>query len=187
MLLDTVPGSVLRSGMTDPRASADLVPPRARLRLRSVQDSDHPWIIAEHRAIYCDGLGWDATFADLVADILASHRVGRDPSREAGWVAELDDRPVGSTHVMRLDDTTAKLRLMFVTDAARGAGAGSRLLDEALTFAAQAGYRRMTLWTNDVLLAARQLYASRGFSLTIAEPHHSFGVDLIGETWERAL
>jgi GNAT superfamily N-acetyltransferase len=122
-----------------------------------------------------------------VARIVADYAVDHDPAREAAWIAELAGRRVGCIFCVAADATTAKLRILLVDPAGRGHGIGRRLVDTCLDFARAAGYRRITLWTNDVLTAARRIYQSSGFELVEEEPHRSFGHDLIGQNWSRNL
>ena len=155
--------------------------------LRSHMPGDMGWIVSRHGALYAEEYGWDDTFEGLVAGIAADFINTFDHARERCWIAELDGTPVGSVMVVAHSKTIAKLRLLLVEPTARGFGVGSRLVTECLRFARRVGYRRMTLWTNGNLDAARHIYQRMGFTMTHQEPHHSFGHDLVGETWERSL
>lgn len=155
--------------------------------LRPPRPGDMGWVVARHGALYAEEYGWDETFEALVAEIAAAFVRDHDAARERCWIAEMDGRNVGSVFLVRKTDEVAKLRLLIVDPAARGLGIGNRLVDECLRFAKQAGYRRMTLWTNSILEAARHIYVKAGFALVESEPHHSFGKDLVSETWERDL
>ncbi len=155
--------------------------------LRPPRPGDLGWVVERHGTLYAQEYGWDATFEALVAEVAAGFVRNYDPKRERCWIAELDGRNVGSVFVVRKTDEVAKLRLLIVDPAARGLGIGNRLVDECLRFARQAGYRRMTLWTNSILEAARHIYVRAGFELVESEPYHSFGKDLVSETWERDL
>jgi DNA-binding MarR family transcriptional regulator len=155
--------------------------------LRPLRPGDLGWVIARHGAIYAQEFGWDATFEVFVAEIAAGIMKNFNPRHEAGWIAELDGVPVGSVFLVRHSDAVAKLRLLIVEPAARGLGIGARLTDECTRFARAAGYRRITLWTNSVLTAARSLYANAGYRLLRSEPYNGFGQDLVGETWELEL
>ena len=156
--------------------------------LRPPQPGDLGWVVERHGARYAAEYGWDATFEALVARIVADFAERRDTRREAGWIAELDGDRVGCVFCTAADaDDTAQLRLLLVDPSARGAGVGTRLVDECLRFARRTGYRRITLWTNDVLVAARRIYERAGFRCDRREPHHSFGHDLVGEYWSRDL
>ena len=155
--------------------------------MRPPRPGDLGWVISRHGAIYAEEFGWDGTFETLVAEIGAGIMKNLDPAREAGWIAELDGLPVGSVFLVRVDDTTAKLRLLLVERQARGLGIGARLEEECERFARRAGYRRITLWTHSVLVAARAIYARAGYQLVAAEPFHDFGQELTSETWELAL
>jgi GNAT superfamily N-acetyltransferase len=118
-----------------------------------------------------------------VADYLEQH----DPRRERAWIAEVGGERVGAVLCVRHDDEVGQLRLLLVEPGARGLGVGTRLVDECLRFARRAGYSEITLWTNDVLVAARHIYERAGFELVEEEPHRSFGHDLVGQIWTRTL
>jgi DNA-binding MarR family transcriptional regulator/GNAT superfamily N-acetyltransferase len=161
-------------------------PPRAYL-LRPPRPGDLGWVIARNAAIYADEFGWDETYEALVARIVADFAGADDQQRQAAWIAELDGAPVGCVFCVRRDDETAQLRLLLVEPAARGLGIGARLVDECLAFAKRAGYKKIMLWTNDVLANARPIYERAGFTLDKEKPHRSFGHDLVGQTFSRAL
>lgn len=152
--------------------------------LRTHQPGDMGWVVHRHGILYAQEYGWDEQFEALVAEIVAQFIKNFDPTRERCWIAELDGENVGSVFLVKASETTAKLRLLLVDPKARGLGIGSRLVEECIGFARRAGYRKITLWTNSVLLAARHIYQKAGFRLLHAEAHHSFGHDLTGETWE---
>jgi len=160
---------------------------QAPIVIRGHAPGDIGWIVHRHGALYAAEYGWDETFEGLVAEIAGRFLKAHDPARERCWVAEREGEILGSVFVVDAGEGVAKLRLLFVEPSARGAGIGRRLVEEAARFAARAGYRRMTLWTNDVLVAARRVYEATGFRLVASEPHRSFGKALVGETWERAL
>jgi DNA-binding MarR family transcriptional regulator/GNAT superfamily N-acetyltransferase len=155
--------------------------------LRPHEPGDMGWVASAHGAIYAAEYGWDMRFEALVAKIAAEFIENFDARRERCWIAELDGERVGSVFVVRKTDEIAKLRLLILDPKARGLGLGRRLVEECLRFARSAGYSSMTLWTQSILTAARTIYEQAGFRLTASEPHHSFGADLIGETWEREL
>ena len=155
--------------------------------LRDPRPGDMGWVIQQHGELYWREYGWNAEFEALVAGIVAGMMKRHDPAWESGWIAELDGERVGSAFVMRKSKTVAQLRLLILTPAARGLGLGGRLTDECIAFARAKGYRKMVLWTNRNLEAARAIYTRRGFTLVGSEAHHSYGRDLVGEHWELAL
>ena len=160
--------------------------PRGYL-LRAPGAGDMGWVVQRNAAVYAEEFGWDASFEALVARIVADYLDNRDPEAEAAWIAEVDGVRAGCVFCVREDATTARERLLLVEPWARGLGIGSRLVDEVLRFARQAGYSRITLWTNDVLADARRIYQQAGFTLDNEYQHHSFGHDLTGQNWSRAL
>jgi GNAT superfamily N-acetyltransferase len=148
---------------------------------------DLGWVVMAHGELYAAEFGWNTEFEALVAKIVADYAAGPDPQRDAAWIAEVGGQRVGCVFVTAKDADTAQLRILLVDPAARGHHLGQRLVDECLEFARRAGYRRMMLWTNHPLVAARHIYLASGFSLVSEEPHHSFGVDLIGQYYQLDL
>lgn len=163
------------------------VKPPAAYRLRPHRSGDIGWVISRHGAIYAREFGWDIGFEALVAEIAAQFIRKYDPARERCWIAEVGGQPVGSIFLVKASDDVATLRLLLVEDKARGFGVGRALVDECVRFAKEAGYSSITLWTQSILLAARGIYQRAGFTRVKEEKHHSFGVDLVGETWEMKL
>ncbi|TMH08327.1 MAG: MarR family transcriptional regulator [Betaproteobacteria bacterium] len=163
--------------------------------LRAPRAGDIGWVIARHGALYAEEYGWDARFEALVAHIAARFIEQFDAQREAGWIAELDGRNAGCVFLVQARNEAsgkpergvAQLRMLLVEPWARGHGLGARLVHECERFARDAGYRRIRLWTNSLLHAARGIYQKAGYTLVASEPHHSFGQDLVGETWELKL
>jgi DNA-binding MarR family transcriptional regulator/GNAT superfamily N-acetyltransferase len=165
-------------------ASGDPPPPAI---LRGPRPGDMGWVVQSHGALYARKYGFDSSFESLVAEIAGKFLASFDASRERCWIAECDGAPVGSVFLVRHSDDVAKLRLLLVDPAGRGQGLGQRLVAESLSFARQCGYRKITLWTQSILIAARKIYQDAGFTLVGSEPHRSFGQNLIGETWELKL
>lgn len=155
--------------------------------LRTHEPGDIGWVIGQHGALYAREYGWDGTFEALVAEIAARFVRTFDSKRERCWIAERDGRNVGSVFLVRKSETIAQLRLLIVAPEARGLGIGKRLVGECERFARQAGYRKIVLWTNRGLDAARHIYEAAGYRLVREEPHHSFGRDLVGQYWELRL
>jgi len=163
-------------------------PPEAQASsLRPPRPGDMGWVIQRHGALYAQEYGLDATFEALVGEIAARFVRRFDPAGDRAWIAEHRGINVGFVLVVRRAPTVAQLRLLLVEPSARGLGIGGRLVDEAIAFARGAGYRKLMLWTNAGLDAARHLYDARGFRLVREEPHHSFGRDLVGQTMELRL
>lgn len=155
--------------------------------LREHRSGDIGWVIQQHGEIYAREYGWNTEFEALVADIGATFLRKFDPAHERCWIAELDGERVGSAFVVRKSATVAQLRMLILTPAARGLGLGARLTDECIAFARAKGYRKMVLWTNSILVAAREIYSRRGFRLVRSEPYNAFGQALVSETWELRL
>ncbi len=155
--------------------------------LRALQPGDIGWVTHRQAVLYAEEYGWDISYEALVAEILSGFVKSYDPAAEHAWIAEQDGRIVGSVFVVRAAADVAQLRLLYVEPDARGLGIGRRLVDACIAFARAKGFQTLTLWTNDVLASARKIYLAAGFQLTSEEPHHSFGKDLVGQTWQLAL
>jgi len=155
--------------------------------LRPHQPGDMGWIVHRQAILYAEEYGWDGTYEALAAEIVAQFIKNYDPKYEHAWVAEKDGKRVGAVFVAKESEEIAKLRLLHVEREARGLGIGTRLVEECIRFARQAGYQKMTLWTQSILRAARNIYKKAGFEVVHEEKHHSFGKDLTAETWELNL
>jgi DNA-binding MarR family transcriptional regulator/GNAT superfamily N-acetyltransferase len=168
---------LIRAALRDDAASPEV-------SLRPLRPGDVGWIIHRQGVLYHEEYGWDWTYDGLVSRILGAFVAEFDPAREDGWVAERGGAIVGSIFLMKSDDpAVAKLRLLYVEPSARGAGVGRMLVAACIARARELGYRQLTLWTNDILVAARRIYQTAGFQLVSEESHHSFGHDLVGQTW----
>lgn len=155
--------------------------------LRQHEPGDMGWVVHKHGLLYSQEYGWDERFEALVSQIAADFINNYNPKRERCWIAEMNGEIVGSIFVVEGSEDTAKLRLLIVDPKARGLGLGSQLVEECINFSRQAGYKKLVLWTNSVLKEARHIYQKKGFQLVNEEKHHSFGHDLVGESWELLL
>ena len=160
--------------------------PRAVL-LRSPEAGDYGWIVQFQAVTFAEEFGWDVRIEALVAEIVSAFARDHDPARERCWIAEVDGEPAGSVFCMRKSERVAQLRLLAVDRRARGLGLGTRLVEECIRFARRAGYRRLTLWTNDVLTDARRIYDRLGFELVDERPHEDFGPRVVGQSMQLAL
>lgn len=157
------------------------------ITLRPFRPEDAPWLVERHGTLYAQDEGFDDSFAPLVAGILDDFIANHDPDCEQGWIAEADGQRLGSIFCVRLDETTAKLRLFLLVPEARGRGLGRRLIDTCMGFARSKGYVQMQLWTHESHRAACALYAATGWQLVDSKPVHSFGVDLVEQSWKITL
>ncbi|MFL4470644.1 GNAT family N-acetyltransferase [Tateyamaria armeniaca] len=151
--------------------------------LRPFEAGDTDWLVERHATLYADAEGFDDTFGPLVRSILEAFNAGHDAQCEAGWIASLGEQRLGSIFCVRLDADTAKLRLFLLVPEARGRGVGRQLLAQCMNFARDAGYAGMQLWTHESHRAACHLYVSAGWTLVDSQPVHSFGQDLVEQTW----
>jgi DNA-binding MarR family transcriptional regulator/ribosomal protein S18 acetylase RimI-like enzyme len=168
-------------------ARADAAKKQTPYLIRPPQPGDLGWVVHRHGVLYAREYGYDQTFEALVAEIVAKFVQHYDAKGERCWIADRDGEIVGSVFLVGESKTVAKLRLLLVEPSARGLGIGSRLVSECVRFARQAGYKKISLWTQSELDAARRVYKKAGFQVTGRERHHSFGKDLVAETWELPL
>jgi DNA-binding MarR family transcriptional regulator/GNAT superfamily N-acetyltransferase len=190
MLAALSPGDATR--LTQAMATIEeLLAPQARERrsflLRSHRVGHMGWVVSSQATAYAEEYGWDISYEALVAEICAQFIKNYDAAREHCWIAEVDGEPVGSVFLVKGSDEIAKLRLLLVDKKVRGLGVGRALVEQCVRTAREKGYKKMTLWTQSILVAARAIYKSVGFRCVAEEKHHSFGVDLVGETWEMEL
>jgi DNA-binding MarR family transcriptional regulator/GNAT superfamily N-acetyltransferase len=155
--------------------------------LRPPRPGDLGWVVQVHGALYAEEYGWDERFEALVAKVVADYAGARDPEKDAAWIAEVDGERAGCVFCIKRDPEVAQLRLLLVEPRFRGLGIGARLVEECVRFARRAGYRKMTLWTNDVLTSARRIYEGAGFILLAEEAHRRFGPELVGQTFALTL
>jgi DNA-binding MarR family transcriptional regulator/N-acetylglutamate synthase-like GNAT family acetyltransferase len=155
--------------------------------LRGLRPGDLGWAVQRHGEVYAREYGLTQSFEALVARIVADYVDQYRPERESAWIAEIDGQRAGCVFCVRKDDETAQLRILLVERWARGHGLGARLVDECIRFARDSGYRKLVLWTNDILVSARRIYLAAGFELVDEERHHSFGKDLVGQFWALRL
>lgn len=165
----------------------DEIPKNNSFILRSPKAGDMGWVVQRHATMYAEEYGWDEQFESLVLGVVADYVKQHDEKKECCWIAEKDGKNVGSIFLMRQDDEIAKLRLLIVEPSTRGMGIGARLVDEVIHFARQCGYKKVQLWTNSCLHAARKIYQNVGFVLVDETPHSMFGEGLVGQTWELTL
>ena len=185
--LDARESGALLCAMRTIRRLLDPAAPASQITIRSHRVGEIGHIISRHGVLYHEEHGWDETFEGFVAEIAGAFAKVHDPLREGCWVAERDGEVLGSVFVVDAGEGTAKLRMLYVEPAARGLGVGRKLVEQAIVFAREAGYRRMTLWTNDILHSARRIYETAGFRLVAEERHRSFGQDLVGQNWDLDL
>lgn len=189
-LLETLPESEQCRAVTAMQSIERLLDPvlkAPQIVLRRHRPGDIGWVTARHGALYAEEYGFDESFEALVAEIGAAFIKYFEPARERCWIAERDGVPLGSVFLVKHSEEIGKLRLLLLEPSARGLGIGRRLVAECIAFARGAGYRGVELWTQSILVAARNIYAAAGFRLVKEEPHRSFGRDLVGEHWELAL
>ena len=190
MLAALAPGDTTR--LTQAMATIeDLLAPQPRERnsflLRSHRIGDMGWVVSSQASAYAEEYGWDLSYEALVAEICAQFIKNYDAAREHCWIAEVDGEPVGSVFLVKGSNDVAKLRLLLVDRQVRGLGVGRALVEQCVRAAREKDYKKMTLWTQSILVAARAIYQGVGFRRVAEEKHHSFGVDLVGETWEMEL
>lgn len=176
-----------RHGLLQPNPAKSPSTAAPNIVLREPQPGDLGWVVQQHGEIYAREFGWNQSFEGLVADVIAKYQRDLQPDWERAWIAEVNGEKAGSVFVVRKSKTVAQLRLLILTPQARGLGLGGRLTDEVITFSRAKGYKKVVLWTNQCLTAARAIYAKRGFTLTHSETHDGYGTPQVGETWELKL
>jgi DNA-binding MarR family transcriptional regulator/GNAT superfamily N-acetyltransferase len=189
-LLSRLPDSAQRSlvqAMSTVRACLGDTAPAPVVGIRGLRPGDLGWVVERHGALYAQEYAWDQTFEGLVARIVSDYANQKDPRGQSAWIAELDGERAGCVFCVRKSARVGQLRMLLVEPAARGHGLGRKLVDECLRFARQSGYRQLVLWTNDVLVAARRIYQAAGFTLVREGKHHSFGHDLVEQSWSLDL
>jgi len=185
-IADPAQGDLVSSMRTIAEVLGDVVPHK-KVSLRTHRSGDMGWVMFRHGALYHREYAWDERFEALVGEIVVDFIRHFDAARERCWIAEIDGARVGSVFLVKHTQRIAKLRLLLVEPAARGHGVGKLLVKECIAFARKAGYRKITLWTNSVLDAARHIYIAEGFQMVKEERHSEFGEGLIGQNWELLL
>jgi GNAT superfamily N-acetyltransferase len=163
------------------------MPKKAPYILRRPRPGDMGWVVKRHGEIYADEYGWNWEFEGLVAGVVSQFVKNFDSKRERCWIAELDGKPVGAIFCFKKTKTVAKLRMLFVDKEARGLGLGTRLVNECIAFARSKGYKKMTLWTESPLVAARRIYAAAGFRIVKRTSVRNFGKRVVSEIWDLDL
>jgi len=161
--------------------------PDGAVVIREPRPGDYGWIVSRHGALYAEEYGWDQTFEGFVAGIVAEITEFADSRKSRGWIAEIGGENAGCVFVVPRSKHVAQLRLLLVDGFARGKGLGTRLVEECIRFSRQAGYRQLVFWTNSVLEDAARIYRRAGFKIVARKKHHSFGKNLVGETWQLKL
>jgi len=161
--------------------------PKREYSLRGPRAGDLGWIVTRHAQLYAQEYGWTEPFEGLCAQIVADFDNNFDPKRERCWIAEMSGENVGCVMLVKDKPGVARIRLLLVDPKARGLGLGQRLVDECVKFARKAGYKKITLWTHSILVAARHIYENAGFTLTSSEKKHSWGKDVVAEYWDLDL
>jgi len=179
--------TLVQSMQTIERLLGEKKPPNVPYLLRPHRIGDIGWVAHRQGILYAQEYGWSQEFEAFVAEIGAHFVKNFDPARERCWIAERNGEIVGSAFLVHESDEVAKLRMLYVEPSARRLGIGRRLVDECIRFARQTGYKKATLWTNDILVSARRIYEAAGFKCVKEEQHHSFGKDLVGQYWELKL